>query len=51
MINYGKQFIDKSDIEAVQKVLEGDWLTQGPNVENFENKLRSYFNSKYACAV
>tara|TARA_B100000579_G_scaffold437201_1_gene465615 strand:- start:4662 stop:5837 length:1176 start_codon:yes stop_codon:yes gene_type:complete len=51
MINYGKQFIDQSDIEEVKKVLEGDWLTQGPHIENFENKLSSYFNAKYVCAV
>ena len=51
MINYGKQSIDDSDLKAVQKVLSGDWLTQGPYVEEFENELKSYFNSKYACAV
>ena len=51
MISYGKQFIDDGDIDAVKKVLEGDWLTQGPSVEKFEDALKSYFGSKYACAV
>ena len=51
MISYGKQFIDNDDIEAVVKVMKGDWLTQGPSVEEFEKNLNSYFGSKYTCAV
>ena len=39
MISYGKQTIDQSDIDAIVQVLEGDWLTQGPAVEIFENDL------------
>jgi len=51
MISYGKQFIDQSDIDAVVDVLNGDWLTQGPAVETFENDLKTYFGAKYCCAV
>jgi len=51
MISYGKQSIDQSDIDAVVEVLKGDWLTQGPSVETFENDLQKYFGPKYACAV
>ena len=51
MISYGRQSIDQLDIEAVIEVLKSDWLTQGPKVEIFENDLKSYFGSKYACAV
>ena len=51
MISYGKQSIDQTDIEAVVKVLQGDWLTQGPAVEIFENDLMNYFGSNHACAV
>ena len=51
MISYGKQSIDSRDIEAVVSVLKGDWLTQGPYVENFENDLKNYFGSKYAIAT
>ena len=40
MISYGKQSIDQSDIDTVVKVLNGDWLTQGPVVENFEKDLK-----------
>lgn len=51
MISYGKQSIDQSNIDAVVGVLNGDWLTQGPAVETFENDLKSYFGAKNACAV
>ena len=51
MISYGKQYIDESDIKSVVKVLRGDWLTQGPSVEQFENDLKAYFGSKYVSAV
>ena len=51
MIGYGKQTIDQSDIESLLKVFEGNWLTQGPYVENFENDLANYFGCKSACAV
>jgi UDP-4-amino-4,6-dideoxy-N-acetyl-beta-L-altrosamine transaminase len=51
MISYGKQSIDQSDIDAVVEVLNGDWLTQGPAVDIFENDLKHYFGSKHACAV
>lgn len=50
-INYGKQTIDKSDIESVTKVLQNDYLTQGPEILKFEKKLSNYFGSKYVSAV
>ena len=51
MISYGKQSIDQSDIDAIVKVLKGDWLTQGPAIKTFENDIKDYFGSNYACAV
>lgn len=51
MISYGKQSIDQSDIDAIIEVLEGDWLTQGPYVDKFEDSLKSYLGSKYATCV
>ena len=39
MIPYGRQSIDEDDIQAVAEVLRGDWLTQGPAVERFEQEL------------
>jgi Predicted pyridoxal phosphate-dependent enzyme apparently involved in regulation of cell wall biogenesis len=51
MISYGKQSIDKLDIESVIKVLKSDWLTQGPAVEVFEKAIEIYFGANHACAV
>ena len=39
MIPYGRQTIDEDDLASVPKVLESDWLTQGPTVQNFEEKV------------
>ena len=33
---YGRQTVDEDDIAAVVEVLESDWLTTGPKVEEFE---------------
>ena len=51
MINYGKHFIDKYDIQNVTNTLHGAWLTQGPKVSIFENKLKKYLNSKFSLVV
>ena len=51
MISYGKQSIDESDIASVLEVLSGDWLTQGPAVEAFEDDIQDYFGARHACAV
>ena len=51
MINYGKQSIDKIDVESVSGTLKSDWLTQGPKVSEFEDAFSKYCGSKYAVAV
>ena len=51
MIYYGRQDIDKDDVEAVREVLESDFLTQGPAIERFEKTVASYCGAKYAVAV
>ena len=51
MISYGKQTIDKSDIDSVIEVLKGGWLSSGPAVKTFEDDLNKYFGSKHASAV
>jgi len=50
-IPYTHQYIDKSDIKAVAEVLKSDWITQGPMIKKFEERLASYCNAKYAVAV
>jgi perosamine synthetase len=52
MLNYGKQTIDELDKQAVLEVLnENKYLTTGPKVSEFENKVKEYCGAKYACAV
>ena len=51
LISYGKQSLDQADIDSVVEILKGDWLTQGPAIENFEHDLNQYFGSKFSCAV
>ena len=49
-ISYGRQWIFEEDIEEVVKVLKSDWLTQGPDIEEFEKAVANYVNAKYAVA-
>lgn len=51
LINYGKQFLDNSDISNVKKVLKSNFLTQGSEVEKFENQLKKKLKAKYCSAV
>lgn len=50
-LSYGKQTVDESDIQAVVDVLKGDYLTTGPFVKEFEDKVANYVGAKYAVAV
>lgn len=50
-LSYGKQTIDDSDINQVIKVLKGDYLTTGPYVKEFEDKVAKYVGAKHAVAV
>ncbi len=51
VIPYGKQNITEEDIRAVINVLNGDFLTQGPTILEFEQKFSDYIGCKYAVAV
>jgi len=50
-IPYGRQTIDKADINTVAKALQSNWITQGPRVEEFEHRIAKYCGVKYAVAV
>ena len=50
MIPYGKHKIFPSDIDAVTKVLDGGFLTQGEQVPLFEQAVCDYTGAKYAVA-
>jgi UDP-4-amino-4,6-dideoxy-N-acetyl-beta-L-altrosamine transaminase len=50
-IPYGKQYIDSDDIKAVVEALQGDFLTQGPKIKEFEDAFAAYLGVRYAVAV
>ena len=45
---YGRQLVEEDDIEAVAKVLRGDWLTTGPKIEAFEKALAAKLGAAHA---
>lgn len=49
-ISYGRQYIDEADIKAVLETLQSDYMTQGPKVKEFEDKVAEYHGCKYAVA-
>jgi UDP-4-amino-4,6-dideoxy-N-acetyl-beta-L-altrosamine transaminase len=51
VIPYGRQEITQDDIQAVRSVLESDYLTQGPTVPAFEEKVADYCGAVHAVAV
>jgi UDP-4-amino-4,6-dideoxy-L-N-acetyl-beta-L-altrosamine transaminase len=50
-IPYGKQTIDEDDIKEVIDTLKSDFLTTGPKVTEFEQKIYEKVNSKYCVSV
>ncbi|UZH55518.1 UDP-4-amino-4,6-dideoxy-N-acetyl-beta-L-altrosamine transaminase [Salinimicrobium tongyeongense] len=50
-IPYGRQNITREDIDSVVQALQSDYLTQGPKIQEFEEKFAAYIGSKYAVAV
>ncbi|OUU30380.1 MAG: UDP-4-amino-4,6-dideoxy-N-acetyl-beta-L-altrosamine transaminase [Candidatus Endolissoclinum sp. TMED37] len=51
MIPYARQYIDKRDINSVNRVLKSKFLTQGPETIKFEKKLSRFCGSKFAVSV
>jgi UDP-4-amino-4,6-dideoxy-N-acetyl-beta-L-altrosamine transaminase len=51
MIPYGRQDISQEDIDAVEEVLQSDFLTQGPQVPRFEKVVSDYCDARYAVCV
>ena len=48
LIPYGRQYIDKSDIQKVASALSEDRLTTGEIVFKFEKEIAAFVNSKYS---
>lgn len=51
MIPYGRQDITQEDIDAVLGVLSSDFLTQGPMVPRFEQRVAQHVGAARALAV
>lgn len=51
MIPYGRQSISEADIAAVVDVLRSDFITQGPQIDRFEQNLAAYCGTAYGVAV
>jgi len=50
-LSYGKQWIDDDDIRNVRAALSSDFLTQGPQIAEFEQALGKYTGARYCVAV
>lgn len=50
-IGYGGQSINEDDKEAVKESLGGDYITRGPTVEEFEEKVAEFVGADHAIAV
>jgi UDP-4-amino-4,6-dideoxy-N-acetyl-beta-L-altrosamine transaminase len=50
-LSYGRQTISDDDVQAVVEALKGDYLTQGPGVDRFENELKRQMGCKHAVAL
>ena len=51
MIPYGRQDVNRQDIDAVVNVLQSDWLTTGPAVDEFEQALKTAIGGVPVVAV
>jgi UDP-4-amino-4,6-dideoxy-N-acetyl-beta-L-altrosamine transaminase len=50
MIPYGRQNISEEDIDAVIRILRSEYLTQGPEVPQFEEDMANYCSVEFAVA-
>ena len=50
VIPYGRQSVDREDVERVAGAVAGEWLTQGPGVAAFEEALAEVCDVPYAVA-
>ncbi len=51
MIPYARQHISNQDINFVKKILKSEYLTSGPTVIKFEEKVADYCAAKFAVAT
>ena len=46
-----KPYFDSEELKEIQKVLDSGWVSQGPKVKEFENKITNFLGINYAVAV
>jgi UDP-4-amino-4,6-dideoxy-N-acetyl-beta-L-altrosamine transaminase len=51
MIPYGRHEITQADVDAVIACLNSDFLTQGPQIERFEQRVATHTRAQYGVAV
>lgn len=51
MLPYARQWVDEADVQPVVEVLRSDWLTTGPKVREFEERVAEYVGAREAVAV
>ena len=51
MIPIAKPFLDELEAKAAHDTILTGWITQGPRVQEFEEKFAAYTGSQYAVAV
>ena len=51
LLGYGKQTIENDDIESLLVTLNSPFLTQGPTIKAFEERISLYTGAKYTVAV
>ncbi|MBS4022825.1 MAG: UDP-4-amino-4,6-dideoxy-N-acetyl-beta-L-altrosamine transaminase [Dethiobacter sp.] len=49
-LQYGRQWLDEKDIQAVADVMRGDYLTTGPTIATFERETAKYVGARHAVA-
>jgi dTDP-4-amino-4,6-dideoxygalactose transaminase len=50
-IPIAKPWIGETEAEAAKRAINSGWVTQGPEVKEFEQEFARYVGSDYACAV
>ncbi|MFN0033245.1 MAG: DegT/DnrJ/EryC1/StrS family aminotransferase [Flavobacteriales bacterium] len=51
MIAIAKPYLNEDDAKAAHDTILTGWITQGPRVQEFEEKFAAYVGSKYAVAL
>ena len=50
ILNYGKQYLDQNDYNALKSKTFKDFLTTGPLVKKFENNIKKKIGAKYVAS-